>query len=87
MPSLVARLHELYGKRWDYYLVLQQLTALMERNASERSNQLRMRDTEVSAHEDWFLDENQTGIVLYVDLFAKNITGLQKKYPIYKNSE
>lgn len=85
MPSLVARLHELYGTRWDYYLVLQQLTVLMEKNASERSNQLRMRDTEDTAHGDWFLDENQTGIVLYVDLFAKNISGLQKKIPYLQN--
>lgn len=81
MPSLVARLHELYGSRWDYYLVLQQVTALMEKNASERSNRLHLRDKEGLAHEDWFLDETQTGIVLYVDLFAENLTGLQKKIP------
>jgi len=81
MPELVKRMYQLYGSKWDFYLVLQKLTDIMETASLSRSEELRTQDEERESHPDWFLDEKETGMMLYVDLFAGTLTGLKKKIP------
>ncbi len=81
MPELVKKLYQLYGTRWDFYQVLQKLTDIIEAAALVRREDLRAQDEERELHPDWFLDEKETGMMLYVDLFAENLSGLKKKIP------
>ncbi len=79
MPSLVNRLFRLYGTRWDFYLVLQQLVTIIERSSKQRSGDLQIQDEQREKTPDWFLCEKEIGMMLYVDLFAGDLSGLKDK--------
>ena len=81
MPQLVQRLYRLYGSRWDFYLVLQRVTDIMENAAASRTKWLCIQDEENENTPDWFLNEKETGLMLYVDLFSGDIAGLKKHIP------
>lgn len=77
MPALTACLYKLYGGRWDFYRILGKLTDILAEADKTRS----AADTEPG----WYLDEQQAGYMLYVDLFAKDFAGLIKKIPYLKD--
>lgn len=79
MPELVKRVYQLYGSRWDFYLVLQKLAELIGAASDVRSGELRDQDEEREKHPDWFLDQKEIGMILYVDLFAEDLSGLKNK--------
>ena len=37
MPSLVSRLYELYGGRWDFYKIVSRLETMMRKASAERN--------------------------------------------------
>lgn len=79
MSPLTALLFELYGDRWDFYQLLNDLEKLMKEAAAESD-----KSADKSANSDWILDQNTVGMMLYVDLFAGNLKDLVKKIPYFK---
>jgi amylosucrase len=75
MPALTACLYKLYGGRWDFYRILGKLTDILA--AADKTRTAVSAGTEAG----WYLDEQQAGYMLYVDLFAKDFAGLIKKIP------
>lgn len=84
MPALVQRLYALYGSRWDFHIVLTRLVSLMEEAEAARPGELRAQDEKRAADPQWFLSPGTLGAMLYVDLFAGNLTGLRDKIPYLK---
>ena len=89
MPSLVSRLYELYGGRWDFYKIVSRLEGMMKKASLERSSggYLSELDKEAVASADenpWYLSGKAVGIMLYVDLFAGNLRNLAGKIPYLK---
>src|SRR5574344_1957511 len=77
MPSLTNCLFKLYGKRWNFYKLLDSVASLLEsESAIEQAN-----ITASCTDKLWYLDESQIGMMLYVDLFAENLDGLEEKIP------
>ena len=84
LPDLLALYRSLYGESEDFencfsLLVTQITGAWMERGAD-----LAARDTENEANPNWFEDHQQIGGVCYVDLFAGDLKGIEKKIPYFK---
>jgi amylosucrase len=79
MPELVSRFYQLYGSRWDFDQMLQKLTIVIKEAAEKRSDELKKQDEDREKKPDWFLDQKETGIMLYVDLYAKDLSGLKRK--------
>lgn len=89
MPSLVSRLYELYGGRWDFYKIVSRLETMMRKASAERNagGYLSRLDGEAIASADdnpWYLSGKTVGIMLYVDLFAGNLRNLAGKIPYLK---
>lgn len=80
MSRLTQLLFSLYGDRWDFYQLLDDLEKLMKEAASLSDSD---EDGDSSNH-DWINDQNTVGMMLYVDLFAGNLKGLIKKIPYFK---
>lgn len=81
MPELVLRLFRLYGSRADFHELLSSLAALMKKSFSARSDRLVARDGTIERDPDWFLEESGVGMMLYVDLFAGDFSGLAARIP------
>lgn len=81
MPELTARLFRLYGTRPDFHELLSRLVALMDETAATRGAVLIDRDRAVALNPDWFLEESGVGMMLYVDLFAGDFSGLESRIP------
>ena len=89
MAALTACLYELYGNRWDFYKILSELEGIMEEASSERNKSLKENDEAfIKGFEEgkipWYLDSKTSGMMLYTDLFADNISGLREKIPYIK---
>ncbi|MCI1208385.1 MAG: alpha-amylase family protein [Treponema sp.] len=88
MPQLVERLYELYGTRWDFYLILNRLEQSMQHTAAVRNPVLQKKDEEFlraeEKNQEWFLNQKEVGIMLYTDLFAGNLQNLITHIPYFK---
>ena len=98
MAELTSRLYELYGHRWDFYQILSRLEGIMKKAASQRKSGYLFdadeqaitcgaNNSERAANEPvpWYLSEKTVGMMLYVDLFAGNLSGLIEKIPYLKD--
>ncbi|MBN2656944.1 MAG: amylosucrase [Spirochaetales bacterium] len=72
-PSLWTCFYQLYGNRFDCLYQLEDLVGMMVEKYSLRPPALR------SADSGWFKRENPVAMMLYVDLFNRNLSGLEKK--------
>lgn len=79
MASLTGCLYRLYGSRWDFHSVLGELVKIMEDADRYRPKHLRARDED--EHRDWFNSGCEVGMMLYVDLFAGDLGGVERKIP------
>ena len=86
MSALTSALYELYGSRWDFYLLLEKLEKLMRSSYSSRSENLRQADSgfEESGSK-WYLDSRTVGMMLYVDLFSDDLKSLVGKVGYFKS--
>lgn len=82
MSQLTARLFELYGKRWDFYKILDSLEQLISKADSERNEKLKLSD---SINEEWYLSEKTVGMMLYVDLFSGDLKSLINQIAYFKS--
>ena len=78
MPALTAALFELYGDRWDFYLILERLEKILA--AAYKDPYPALKDQ----REPWFLSNKSLGTMLYVDLFSDNLKGLASKIKYFK---
>ena len=83
-PSLFDLLLHIYGKHYDFFYHLEQLLFVIVRMWLERDAELKLLDEQRAATPAWFKSNNMLGGVCYVDLFAKNLKGIEKKIPYFK---
>lgn len=77
--ELWNRYHKIYGHREDASQQFQNLLNMMKQKDAERKDALKKIDAEREENQGWFLSQNQVGYMLYIDLFAENLTGLKQK--------
>ncbi len=90
MASLTAALFELYGARWDFYLILERLEKILASADKERTPDLKKADenflrAEKDGKTPWYLSNKCVGTMLYVDLFAGNLKNLAEKIEYFKD--
>ena len=72
---------ELYENRMDSF---QELVGILETYGLSREEGLRKLDQKREQSPDWYRKNDLVGMMLYVDAFAKDLKGLQKKLPYLK---
>jgi len=83
-PRLFAILLHLYGEQYDFFFHVEELLGLMAGAWSTRSTDLKALDVSREQQPAWFQDHHMVGGVCYVDLFAGNLAGIQRKIPYFK---
>lgn len=83
-PRLFGILLHLYGEQHDFFFHVEDLLGLMARAWSARSADLKALDASREQQPTWFQDHHMVGGVCYVDLFAGNLAGIQRKIPYFK---
>ena len=83
-PRLFELLLHLYGGHYDFFYHLEQLVFVMVRMWLERDTDLKELDQKRAIDPTWFKSNQMLGGVCYVDLFAKNLKGIEKKIPYFK---
>lgn len=81
---LFAYLHELYGWQFDFYYTLELVIDMLIRYWLDRPSELNQLDEKREADPLWYLSEDMIGIVLYVDLFSNNLSGLRDHIPYFE---
>lgn len=71
-------LHELYGKRYDFFYHLEQILLTAADAWITRPESLRQVDRHRQIEPDWFESEKVVGGALYVDLFSENLGRLRE---------
>ena len=74
---LFVCLHELYGWQYDFFYTLEQVLDMLLRCWLNRPEAMHQLDEQREADPFWFLGEDMVGMVLYVDLFSENLSGLR----------
>jgi amylosucrase len=80
-PRLFGLLLHLYGDHYDFFYHLEQILLAAARAWEQRSPSLRRLDLSREADPAWFLSQRMLGAVIYVDLFAGDLTGVQERLP------
>lgn len=83
-PQLFELLLHIYGRNYDFFYHLEQLLFVIVRMWLDRDPELKKLDRQRSADPAWFKSNKMLGGVCYVDLFAKNLKGIEKKIPYFK---
>ncbi len=89
MQYLTELLFSLYGKRWDFYQILNRLEKIMsDANKAREKSLVKLDDQAIKAAESgkdfWYQSEKTVGMMLYVDLFAGNLRALVEKIPYFE---
>ena len=71
---------ELYGNDAMYAELCEQ----MHDYYSKRSTELKKRDVKKEKNPDWFKEKEMLGMMLYIDNFAGNLKGVERKLPYLK---
>ncbi|MCJ7695529.1 MAG: alpha-amylase family protein [Anaerolineaceae bacterium] len=83
-PDLFTRYHTLYADLYDFFYHLEDLVERLAQAALTRPVDLLALDEEREANPLWFQSNQQVGAVCYVDLFSKDLLGVQNKIPYLK---
>ncbi len=83
-PELFQLYFSLYSSRYDFFYYLEDLLVSLARAWFERPAELRQLDQRREAYPQWFQSNQMLGGVIYVDLFAGNLKGVQSKIPYFK---
>jgi hypothetical protein len=75
---LFVYLHELYGWQYDFFYTLEQVLDMLIQQWLDRPEAMKKLDEQREADPFWYLSEDIVGIVLYVDLFSDNLSGLEE---------
>ena len=85
LPRLTELYFDLYSGCVNAYPLFFDLLDCLVKNWTERDEPLRKSDAERLANPDWFSSNKMVGAVCYVDLFAKDLSGVRKKLPYFKD--
>jgi amylosucrase len=80
-PDLIAKLHQLYGERYDFFYYAQQLVVGLAASFAARKRKLKNKDEQRLKEPTWYRSEKMLGMALYVDLFAGDLKKLKTKIP------
>ncbi len=83
-PRLFTELVSLYGGHYDFFYHLEEILVTAARSWLARPSALKALDAEREADPQWFQSPEMVGGVLYVDLFADNISRLHDHIPYFK---
>ncbi len=75
---------DLYRNCDDLQQSFEELNVIIEKGAKSRSSELKKLDSERLKNKNWYMSNDQVGIMLYVDLFNNNLKGVIKKIPYLK---
>ena len=83
LPLIEELFYTLYNdpKHSRYFKELQELLPSLFQT---RSNELKIRDLQLLKEGNWYQSEKMVGMQLYVDLFNKNLKGIEEKIPYFK---
>jgi len=81
---LYHSLQDLYGDRDDFSTCLESILLAAASAYRARPVILKSRDEGREQDASWYLGKEAVGGVCYVDLFADNLTGLEKRLPYFK---
>ena len=89
MANLTELLFSLYGKRWDFYQIMNRLEKIMsDANMAREKSLIKLDDQAIKAAQSgidfWYQSEKTVGMMLYVDLFAGNLRALVEKIPYFE---
>jgi amylosucrase len=77
--SIFENFHRLYPYRNDVWEHIEELVSTLDKNHQARSSSLKKLDDYREKNPNWFLSEKISGMMLYVDRFAGDLKGLNKK--------
>ncbi len=83
LPLIRELFYSLYSdpKHNTYFKELQELLPVL---FETRSDELKNRDLQLLKKGNWYQSEKMVGMQLYVDLFNKNLKGIEEKIPYFK---
>jgi glycosidase len=84
LPDLISVYFEIYQSCIFAYPFLIELLTLMIRSWIERDRSLKQIDLQREISSDWLTSNQIIGGVCYVDLFAKDLKGLEEQIPYFK---
>ncbi|HEX7974897.1 MAG TPA: alpha-amylase family glycosyl hydrolase, partial [Anaerolineales bacterium] len=82
-PLFQLMLH-LYGQQYDFFFHLEDLLTRMAQSWANRPQELKQLDAAREAEPLWYQSNQMLGGVCYVDLFAGDLSGIQKRIPYFK---
>ncbi len=74
----------LYGEQKDVDKYFNELVEIIDKAKKNRSNDLKELDKQREVDNTWYMSNKQVGIMLYVDLFKKDLKAVEKKIPYLK---
>jgi amylosucrase/maltose alpha-D-glucosyltransferase/alpha-amylase len=80
-PKLFARMHDLYGERYDFFFHLEGVLSTATRMWLARSDELKALDAMREMDPQWYQSNRMVGAMCYVDLFAGDFDGLRERIP------
>ena len=83
-PRLFRLYFGLYSTQYDFYYHLEDLLITLARAWIDRPSDLKKLDIERESEPEWFQSNQMIGGVLYVDLFAGDLSGISQKIPYFK---
>ncbi|MEQ9825808.1 MAG: amylosucrase [Puniceicoccaceae bacterium] len=83
--ELFRLFYKLYGTHYDFHYHLEQLILSAFASFVERSPEMKQLDAARLREPLWYRRETMLGGALYVDLFSKDLKGLQKQIPYLKS--
>ena len=83
-PEAFESLLKLYGTYYSFFYHLEVILKTVTQAYLDRPAGLKALDAQREADPLWFQAERMLGGVCYVDLFAGNLAGVQKKIPYFK---
>ncbi len=84
MDELRSCYDELYKGRADAAEQFDHLVEIMKKGYEERKVELKKLDADREQAKEWFLDQKVVGMMMYIDLFADNFTGVQERISYLK---
>ena len=79
LPRIFSLLTDLYGHSHDIDRLTIELLEVMNTQFMHRDTELKLLDIERSHDERWFCKENALAYVAYVDRFADNLVGVERR--------
>jgi glycosidase len=83
-PTLFKTLYPIYGEVFDWFYYLEEIFLRLAESWTKRSTVLKNLDLIREKNPTWYQSEKMVGAVCYVDLYARNLKGLLRRIPYFK---